>query len=230
MLASGIWKGWARGAARSPATWGLVLMLALACPLSSRLSPFPELGLDPMGSLLRSWSVPAAVLGSGLALVHLSRRAAFLQQVAPRTRWLGELGTIALASFAAQAAVLLGASVGGSGTASLASLGLLGWLAGCLALDLHLAALASLLLRVPAPASVLGVLWWMVLLLGPQALGVERMPMPLDIARHLGEVGAPRDGWDILATGCLIAGLLGLGTLACTRRGASPGKQGGVAP
>lgn len=225
-----IWRGFWRHSMRSPSAWLAVLATTAACPLAHLLSPFPWTGIDPTQSLLWAWSVPAAVLGGGLAAAYLSSRSEFLAHLSPRTRWNGELITLVATPWVAQGVLLLGATLVLPRAADLGTLQLGAWALGCLTLNLHLAALAILLLRAPMSGALRLVVWWSVLLLGPEWMGTHRMPLPLDIGRHLREVGSPQVTEHQVATTCLWVGLLALGALASLRLGAQTQDEAGTTP
>ena len=187
--ASALWRWWIRRATRHPATWLLAIALVLLIPLSRALSPFPALGVDPSWSLARGWALPIALAGTSAAMSFLTRHTEVLASLAPQTRWVGELGTLLVVPALLQISLALGALLGAPAVASPDETGwagaLVAWTVGCALLDLHLAVVAVLLLRVPARAAVritgLVASMWLV----PGLLGATAAATLFDPARSL---------------------------------------------
>ena len=208
VLAAGIGRGWVRGARRSVPAWALAIALALLCPLAGRLSPFAEVGTDPMRALLTAWSLPAALAGASLAWWHLGHQRAFLARVAPATRWIGELGTLALGAAVAQAFLLGGAVLGGLGGPRWPD-ALGSWLTGSALMDVHIAAAGALLLRVPGPTHVGFVGFWSLLWFAPRILGDSKPTFLVDASRHLWNLETePVSARRIVASLALVLGLV----------------------
>jgi hypothetical protein len=151
MSGRAIWAWVLLRAARRPwilAAWLLALALV---PLLALLSPGPT--FRPL-EVARDWFFPSGVLGALIALDALGRMDAFLCRLPGRTRWMGELGALFLASAAMQLPILAGALLARERASDSASLELLRDLPGILALDLHLAAVALLWLLLPVPGAV----------------------------------------------------------------------------
>jgi len=188
----------------------LGVALVLLVPLATRLSPFPDIDVDPAWSFARSWAYPVGLLGASLALAFLSRQAAVLDGLAPRTRWAGEVGSLLGGVGSLQACLVAGALVSSPGAVGeLAPL-----LPDLLLSDLHLVAVGALVLRLATPVPVrLAVLW--VLLWGLPVLTAGTSVSPLlDAGRFLRESeslsSGPRAGLSALAisTGLLLVGFL----------------------
>jgi hypothetical protein len=128
------------GLLRSPATCALALALVAAVPLASAIQPLP----GPHGNLdvVMAWAFPTGLLGTLLGLLVLVRGRAFLARLSPGTRWGGELVGLGAAALIMQLPILGGALLTGAGPADLASS-----LPAILSADLHLAAIALVLLQ-----------------------------------------------------------------------------------
>ncbi len=134
-------------------------------PLARALSPFPAIDVDPTWALARGWALPVTLAGASAGVAFLTRHAALLTHLAPQTRWGGELGTLLLVPALLCAALATGAWVGAGDRAGAVPFGL-----GCARLDLYVAAVAILWLRVPASAAVRVAGLWLSVGLAPAML------------------------------------------------------------
>jgi len=201
------------------------LALLAWIPLLRALSPFPALAIDPSWELARAWVLPVALGGASAGLAFLTRHAPLLAHLDPRTRWGGELGALLLAPALWSVALTGGAVVAAAPEGRIAS-DAARFLFGCARLDLDLAALGILWLRVPttAPIRVLG-LWGTVWFL-PALMAGTRIAHWLDASRLLAfdarSAGSTATGWPELATLSLsTAGLLVVGRFLPTPRASS---------
>jgi hypothetical protein len=140
---------------RQPACWLLLLAFGAVGPLLGRLSPFDPAPLE----LVSDWSLPAAILGCGLALLALASAADFLRRVPPGRRLLAEVAGLLALGFLFQASLFCGAVLS-SGWSS----GVLDTIPTLLRTDLYLASLAAVVLRLGLPPplglSLLALVTW----------------------------------------------------------------------
>lgn len=135
------------GLMRTGWLWGVWAVLLFLAPFLLQLRPTAPEG-EAM-EIARAWAFPAAVLGAGLVLSELEKRAAFLARLSAQERLGAEWGACALAPLYMQLPILLGALLAEPGAALAHAL----ILADILCADLHLAGLALLLLALPMPAA-----------------------------------------------------------------------------
>lgn len=217
MRTSAVWRWGAGHAARRPGTWALAAAALVLCPLATLLGPFPRAEIDPTWAIATSWSIPIGLIGASGAVAFLSRHGALLLQMAPRTRWGGELGTLLLGALAPQLVLFLGATLGSpAGLDELPAL-----LARSVVADVHLAAVGILALRVPAPTALRIALLWALLWLVPALVGASRWAILVDPGTSsrvaLGYATSARAA---LSSSSFLAFLLALGALAPPPRSA----------
>ena len=106
-------------------------------------------GPGPALAAGRAWTLPAGLLGVALAAHALSRHRAFLRELPGATRWRLELSVLLVAALQMQVPMWSGVLAASGGVVPGA-----GAVGGVVLLDLHLAALAQILGRWPAPAGV----------------------------------------------------------------------------
>jgi hypothetical protein len=128
------------GLLRNPAIACLWLLLLGAVPLATSIQPLPS----AQGTLeiCMAWVFPAGLLGALLGLLLLARGRAFLVRLDAKTRWSGELGALLGAAISMQLPIVGGALLTGLTPADLAPS-----TPAILSADLHLAAIALLLLQ-----------------------------------------------------------------------------------
>ena len=178
--------------ARRPETWLFVLGLGALCPLLLRLLPFgAHAGAGSPWEMARAWCFPAALLGCALALATLAGAREFLARMPAGRRFLSELASLLFIAMGMQLPLALGAAVAAGGDAG----SLNAWpLVGVLAMDLHLAVLALLVLGAGFPAlpsvSVLVLVAWVApcLLLAPGGILTILHPV-VDASRHMHALG-----------------------------------------
>lgn len=185
---------------QQPVSWFVAGLLLLLPALQSGLGPFPEAGISAASSVAARWAFPAALCGVGTALLFLSHASDVLSWVAPRSRIAGEWGTLLLAALLPQFLLGIGAWLDAPGTWRV----LTGQLPAVLLLGVHLAAIACILLRLPAGSSlrllVFASLWFTPILVGDSPLAVLLCPG-----------GRPPDAASWLGTGSLLALSISLG-------------------
>ncbi len=170
-----------------PATWLVWLGFAGLIPLLSRLTPFRAglLETEAAARLAREWALPAAELGAAFGLIALSRVGPLLLQLPNGVRWIGEASGVLAPVLALQAALLAGALLAGSPPAELIPLA-----APVLALDLHVAALALLVLAAPLASSArllvfFGIVWLLPALAADGGRALELVHSWSDASHHL---------------------------------------------
>jgi hypothetical protein len=146
MAAIAIWR-WVLLSLLASPTLGIIWLLLAAIPAFHMLAFVSSAG--SAADVCSEWSFPAALVGVSSGLVTLSRGRSFLARFDDRTRFVGELGALVLASLHLQVPVLAGACFAGIGLRDLGPV-----LPVILTTDLHLAGIALLLLM-PSLSSTL---------------------------------------------------------------------------